>query len=87
MAARFARSPRRYIPEEGSLEDGSAGNVWGEGASDLWGHLEEDDEGRELLEAVRMRLRGTDSQAREKPLPTDAETAAGTELVEIMPER
>jgi hypothetical protein len=58
--------------------------VWGQGASDLWGHLEGDE--RELLEAVRMRLRSTASEPREKPLPADAETAAGIELAEILSE-
>ena len=34
--------------------------MWGEGASDLWGFLEweEDEREAELLEAVRARLRG-----------------------------
>ena len=34
--------------------------MWGEGASDLWGRLEreEDERETELLEAVRERLRG-----------------------------
>lgn len=33
--------------------------VWGEGASDLWGHLEEEDAGGEndFLKAVRRRIR------------------------------
>jgi hypothetical protein len=32
--------------------------MWGEGASDLWGHLEDEDGvgERELLEAVRARI-------------------------------
>jgi hypothetical protein len=38
--------------------------VWGEGASDLWGRLEREDEEREteLLEAVRARLRGDEDR-------------------------
>jgi hypothetical protein len=37
--------------------------MWGEGASDLWGRLEREHDEREdeLLEAVRERLRGDDS--------------------------
>jgi hypothetical protein len=36
--------------------------MWGEGASDLWGRLQEEDEREaELLEAVRERLRGAGS--------------------------
>jgi hypothetical protein len=52
----------------------------------LWGHFEDDDDERELLEAVRTRLHST-SEAKEKPLPADAETTASTELSEIVPER
>jgi hypothetical protein len=39
--------------------------VWGEGASDLWGRLEreEDEREAELLEAVRARLRGDEDRA------------------------
>jgi hypothetical protein len=39
--------------------------VWGEGASDLWGRLEreEDEREAELLEAVRARLQGNEDQA------------------------
>ena len=39
--------------------------MWGEGASDLWGRLEREDDERdaELLEAVRARLRGDEGQA------------------------
>jgi hypothetical protein len=39
--------------------------VWGEGASDLWGRLEreEDERETELLEAVRARLRGDEDRA------------------------
>lgn len=35
--------------------------MWGEGASDLWGRLEQEEDEREaeLLEAVRARLRGS----------------------------
>jgi hypothetical protein len=41
--------------------------MWGEGASDLWGRLEreEDDRETELLEAVRKRLRGAGSGERD----------------------
>jgi hypothetical protein len=37
--------------------------MWGEGASDLWGRLERDEDEREaeLLEAVRERLHGVRS--------------------------
>jgi len=38
--------------------------VWGEGASDLWGHLENEDAAR--LEAIRKRLRGEVSPALEE---------------------
>jgi hypothetical protein len=44
--------------------------MWGEGASDLWGRLERDEDEREaeLLEAMRERLRGgSDREDREKP--------------------
>ena len=39
--------------------------MWGEGASDLWGRLEREQDEREaeLLEAVRARLRGDEEQA------------------------
>ncbi len=38
--------------------------MWGEGASDLWGRLEREQDEREaeLLEAVRARLRGDEEQ-------------------------
>lgn len=41
-------------------EDGGH-EMWGEGASDLWGRLEreEDEREAELLEAIRFRLRGS----------------------------
>lgn len=41
--------------------------MWGEGASDLWGRLEEEEDEREqeLLEAVRERLRRAGSSERE----------------------
>jgi hypothetical protein len=41
--------------------------MWGEGASDLWGRLEheEDERESELLEAVRERLRGGGSGERD----------------------
>jgi hypothetical protein len=37
--------------------------MWGEGASDLWGRLEQEEDEREaeLLEAMRERLRGVGS--------------------------
>jgi hypothetical protein len=45
--------------------------MWGEGASDLWGRLEreEDERETELLEAVRERLRGAG-----EPRPDDGES-------------
>jgi hypothetical protein len=46
--------------------------MWGEGASDLWGRLEWEDDWREaeLLEAVRRRLRGSgSSEDQEAPEP------------------
>jgi hypothetical protein len=49
-------------------------DVWGEGASDLWGRLEEDDERElELLDAVRARLRDAAANTAEEDL-------AGAEL-------
>jgi hypothetical protein len=41
--------------------------MWGEGASDLWGRLEweEDERESELLEAMRERLRGYGSSEAE----------------------
>jgi hypothetical protein len=57
--------------------------MWGEGASDLWGRLEREEDGREaeLLEAVRQRLQGSgSSEDQEAPEPegslTSLETAA-----------
>jgi hypothetical protein len=52
--------------------------MWGEGASDLWGRLEEEDERElELLEANQSRLRGSATSADEKELtaPADLEAA------------
>jgi hypothetical protein len=57
--------------------------VWGEGASDLWGRVEWEDDGRDagLPEAVRQRLRGSgSSEDQEAPEPEGSlaslETAA-----------
>lgn len=38
--------------------------MWGEGASDLWGRLEQEEDEREaeLLEVVRARLRGDEAR-------------------------
>jgi len=46
--------------------------MWGEGASDLWGRLERDEDEREaeLLEAVRERLRGAGSAERDEEADT-----------------
>ena len=43
--------------------------MWGEGASDLWGRLEreEDEREAELLEAIRSRLRGSISSGEDDP--------------------
>ena len=42
--------------------------MWGEGASDLWGRLEQEEDEREteLLDAVRERLRGTGPPERDE---------------------
>jgi hypothetical protein len=57
--------------------------MWGEGASDLWGRLEWEDDGREaeLLEAARQRVQGSgSSEDQEAPEPegplASLETAA-----------
>lgn len=50
--------------------------MWGEGASDLWGHLGEEDAGGEndFLKAVRSRIRWDLGPVEEEP--EDSELAA-----------
>ena len=50
--------------------------MWGEGASDLWGHLQEEDDERDLglQEAVRSRLEVTAGDDEEESTP-DLEAA------------
>lgn len=52
--------------------------MWDEGASDLWGRLEqEEDEGEaELLEAVRARLREDEARPADDEEPLTSLTAA-----------
>ena len=54
--------------------------MWGEGASDLWGRLERDEDEREaeMLEAIRERLRGVGSPERENAEPEASLAGLGT---------
>ena len=36
--------------------------MWGEGASDLWGHLEEEEYEREMIDGVTIRPPGANEQ-------------------------
>jgi hypothetical protein len=54
--------------------------MWGEGASDLWGRLEreEDERETEMFEAVRERLRGVGSPDRDDAGPETSLAGLGT---------
>lgn len=51
--------------------------MWGEGASDLWGRLEEEDDEHdgELLEAVRVQPSSTASTDVDQPMSANVEAA------------
>lgn len=51
--------------------------MWGEGASDLWGRLEHDEDEREaeLREALRARLRGDSGEDAGEPATRSLEAA------------
>jgi hypothetical protein len=50
--------------------------MWGEGASDLWRRLEEEEDEEVLvLETFRSRLRGTAGAEQQEPRPDDLEAA------------
>ena len=51
--------------------------MWGEGASDLWGRLEEEEGERvvELPQAVQVDLPRTTTKDLEEPMPVDVEAA------------
>ena len=53
--------------------------MWGEGASDLWGRLERDEDEREaeLREALRARLRGDSGARRRRRRTGDAKPRSG----------